>query len=64
MSAPASLAPVASPQPAINVADVVGAISNIAALPEIAIKINDLVKDPQSTSHDLNRLIAAKQEPR
>jgi putative nucleotidyltransferase with HDIG domain len=44
-------------QPAANVADVVGAISNIAALPEITTKINELVKDPQSTAQDLNRLV-------
>jgi HD-like signal output (HDOD) protein len=59
-SSPQSAAPVISskkdPQTIIN--DAVNAISHIATLPEITLKIIELVENPRSTAQDLNKLIS------
>ena len=51
----------ASPQPAANQAVVQAAISeisHIATLPEVTMKIIQLVENPESTAQDLNRIIS------
>src|SRR5437016_4352775 len=44
------------PQAIVN--DAVNSISHIATLPEITLKIIELVENPRSTAQDLNKLIS------
>jgi HD-like signal output (HDOD) protein len=53
-----STAPVTAKDPEKIVADAVGAISQIATLPEITLKIIELVENPRSTAQDLHKVIA------
>src|ERR1043165_7013385 len=53
---PPTAAPKKDPQALI--ADAVNAISHIATLPEITLKIIELVENPRSTAQDLNKLIS------
>ncbi len=55
-SAPAAAAGKKDPQAIIN--DAVAQISHIATLPEITLKIIELVENPRSTAQDLNKLIS------
>jgi putative nucleotidyltransferase with HDIG domain len=45
-------------EPAMIAANVVKGISHIATLPEITLSIIELVENPKSTSHDLNKVIS------
>jgi HD-like signal output (HDOD) protein len=45
-------------EPQAIIADAVNAISHIATLPEITLKIIELVENPRSTAQDLNKLIS------
>lgn len=54
----AATATPAKKEPQAIVADAVNAISHIATLPEITIKIIELVENPRSTAQDLNKLIS------
>ena len=40
------------------VASAIGEISHIATLPEVTLKIINLVEDPNSTAQDLNKVIS------
>jgi HD-like signal output (HDOD) protein len=55
-----SPAPATAPKkdPQAIIADAVNAISHIATLPEITLKIIELVENPRSTAQDLNKLIS------
>ena len=55
-TAAASAPPKKDPQKLI--ADAVNSISHIATLPEITLKIIELVENPRSTAQDLNKLIS------
>jgi HD-like signal output (HDOD) protein len=55
-TAPATAAGGKDPQKVI--ADAVNSISHIATLPEITLKIIELVENPRSTAQDLNKLIS------
>jgi HD-like signal output (HDOD) protein len=57
MSTPATSAAVKK-EPQAIIADAVNAISHIATLPEITLKIIELVENPRSTAQDLNKLIS------
>ncbi|MBL9120023.1 MAG: HDOD domain-containing protein [Phycisphaerae bacterium] len=46
------------PEPALIAANAVKGISHIATLPEITLSIIELVENPKSTSHDLNKVIS------
>src|SRR3954468_3119414 len=48
----------AKKDPQAIIADAVNAISHIATLPEITLKIIELVENPRSTAQDLNKLIS------
>jgi HD-like signal output (HDOD) protein len=62
--APPAAAPAAPPAAAARkapqaiIADAVNQISHIATLPEITLKIIELVENPRSTAQDLNKLIS------
>src|SRR4051812_32460200 len=51
-------APTLKKDPQAIIADAVGQISHIATLPEITIKIIELVENPRSTAQDLHKLIS------
>lgn len=64
-TAPAAAAATAAPatpgnglEPALIAAAAVKGISHIATLPEITLSIIELVENPKSTSHDLNKVIS------
>lgn len=64
-NAPAAAAATAAPakpgnglEPALIAAAAVKGISHIATLPEITLSIIELVENPKSTSHDLNKVIS------
>ncbi len=54
---PAPLSPIGK-DPQKIITDAVNAISHIATLPEITLKIIELVENPRSTAQDLNKLIS------
>lgn len=56
--AAAPAAPGVKKDPQAIIADAVNSISHIATLPEITIKIIELVENPRSTAQDLNKLIS------
>jgi HD-like signal output (HDOD) protein len=58
MSTPAPTAPAVKKDPQAIIADAVNQISHIATLPEITLKIIELVENPRSTAQDLNKLIS------
>ena len=47
----------AAPANADVIASAIGEISHIATLPEVTLKIINLVEDPNSTAQDLNKVI-------
>ena len=57
ISTPATAAPVRK-DPQVLITDAINSISHIATLPEITLKIIELVENPRSTAQDLNKLIS------
>jgi len=57
-SIPASPAPTVRKDPQALITDAINSISHIATLPEITLKIIELVENPRSTAQDLNKLIS------
>ena len=59
MTSPATpTTPAAKKDPQVIITEAVNAISHIATLPEITLKIIELVENPRSTAQDLNKLIS------
>jgi len=54
----AAATPGVKKDPQALIADAVNSISHIATLPEITLKIIELVENPRSTAQDLNKLIS------
>ncbi len=52
------VASTAAKDPQKIISDAIGTISHIATLPEITLKIIELVENPRSTAQDLNKLIS------
>jgi len=57
-AAAGATAPGAKKDPQVLITEAVNAISHIATLPEITMKIIELVDNPRSTAQDLNKLIS------
>jgi HD-like signal output (HDOD) protein len=58
MTQASTLTTVAAKDPQKIVTDAINTISHIATLPEITLKIIELVENPRSTAQDLNKLIS------